>query len=79
MTEPTRIVELWPALSEKQRAALIDIAEAAALRRDSLCLADEEAAALARSKEDFSVGRAVSYDEAEMETDGFLRGLRPGA
>lgn len=79
MTSPARIVELWPTLTEMQRAALIEIAEAAASRRDSLYLAPEEAAALARSKEDFSAGRAISFDEAEMETDGFLRGLRPGA
>ncbi|KAF2989361.1 hypothetical protein OGR47_07765 [Methylocystis sp. MJC1] len=78
MTGPARIVELWPSLTEKQRVALIDIVEAAALR-DSLYLTREEAAALARSKEDFSAGRAISFDEAEMETDGFLRGLRPGA
>lgn len=76
MTEPTRILELWPSLTETQRAALLNIAEAAAQSRPPLRLSSDEAKALARAKEEFTSGLSLSIDNAEKATDDFLRGVR---
>jgi hypothetical protein len=77
-TTPQRIVELWTSLIEKQREALVDLAEAAE-PAGRLRLTDEETAALARSKDDFTAGRTLSLTEAEAATDAFLPGLRAKA
>jgi hypothetical protein len=76
---PQRIVELRPALTEQQRAALVDIAESAVTRKSGLCLTDDEAAALAASRIDFKTGQTLSFAEAEAATDAMLRGLRATA
>lgn len=73
---PQRIVELWPALTERQREALVGLAEDAATPLGGLELTGEETAALARSKDDFAAGRTLSFAEAEAATDEFLRSLR---
>jgi hypothetical protein len=76
MTEPTRILELWPSLTETQRTALLTIAEAAAQSQSPLLLSSDEANALVRAKEEFASGRSLSIGDAEKATDDFLRGLR---
>ena len=75
-TTANRIVELWPALTDEQRACLVAIAEDAAMGAGPLRLTPDEAAALRRSKEDFEAGRALSFAEVEAATDEFLRDLR---
>jgi hypothetical protein len=77
-TTPQRIVELWPSLSEAARQALTEIAENAT-GQAPLELTDEEAAALARSREEFKSGRALSFEEMRAATDAFLAGLRAKA
>ena len=78
ITTPQRIIELWPVLSEEARKALTDIAESATAQAP-LELTAEEAAALQRSREDFSAGRALSFEEMRAATDAFLAGLRARA
>jgi hypothetical protein len=79
ITTPQRIVELWPSLTESQREALVDMAETVAKPGALLQLTNEEAAALARSIDDFTAGRTFSLAEADAATDAFLRGLRAKA
>jgi hypothetical protein len=78
MTTPQRIIELWPILSEEARKALTDIAESAT-NQAPLELTDDEAAALRRSREDFTAGRTLSFEEMRAATDAFLAGLRAKA
>ncbi len=73
---PRRIVELWPALSDAQREALVDIAEAAASNEMGLVLTPDQAAALERSKDDFRAGRTHTFEEIEAQMDAMLRTMR---
>jgi hypothetical protein len=79
ISTPQRIIELWPALTESQREALLDLAESAAKPTACLHLTDAETAALAQSMDDFSAGRTLSFEEAEATTNAFLAGLRAKA
>ena len=76
---PQRIVELWPSLTEKQREALVELAEAAAEPHERLSLTETEAESLIRSNGEFSSDSTLSFEEAEAATDEFLRGLRAKA
>ena len=78
ITTPQRIIELWPVLSEEARRALTEIAESATSQAP-LQLTRDEVAALERSRQEFKVGRALSFDEMRAATDTFLAGLRAKA
>ena len=68
----SRILELWPKLSEEHRNVLIEIAESSVETPASIQLTDDELAALERSKGDFAAGRVLDWDEMKTRLDAAI-------
>ena len=68
----SRILELWPKLSEEHKSMLIEIAESTVDTPVSIQLTGDERAALERSKADFTAGRVLDWDEMKSRIDAAI-------
>lgn len=68
----SRILELWPKLSEEHRNVLIEIAESSVDTPTSIQLTGDELAALERSKADFAAGRVLDWEEMKSRLDAAI-------
>ena len=73
---PSRIIELWPSLSQASREKLIAIAETIADTDTPLELSPGEEHLLAQARDDFKHGRTISLDGFKADLDGFFDDLR---